>query len=64
MTRDEWLQQCEDELRKLRPHLSSKLAGTLALQLYSTQEHPRVAASEYHARQQPPAPAPAKKRAK
>jgi hypothetical protein len=64
MTRAEWLSQCEDELKKLRPHLSDKITTTLALQLYSAKEHPRVAAREYHARQQPqkPAPAPAKRR--
>jgi hypothetical protein len=53
MTRDEWLAQCEDELKKLRPHLGERFAKTLALQLYSPQEHPRVAARDYHARQQP-----------
>jgi hypothetical protein len=38
----------------------------LALQAYDAKEHPRVAAREYHKRQQPPKPtlAPAKKRAK
>jgi hypothetical protein len=64
MTRDEWLQQFEDELKKLRPHLTDKVAYTLALQAYDGKEHPRVAAREYHKRQQPPAPAPARKRAK
>jgi hypothetical protein len=63
MTRDEWLQQCEDELRKLRPHLSSKFATTIALQLYSEKEHPRVAAREYDARQRPK-PATVAKKAK
>jgi hypothetical protein len=29
VTRDEWLQQCQDELFKLRPHLSSKFATTM-----------------------------------
>jgi hypothetical protein len=51
-------------LIKLRPHLSDKLARTLALQAYDAKEHPRVAAREYHAKQQPPQPAAAKKRAK
>ena len=65
LTRDEWISQCVDELRKLRPHLSdSKVAYTLALQVYDAKEHPRVAAREYHKRQQPPQPASAKKRAK
>jgi hypothetical protein len=31
MTRDEWLDQFSDELIKLRPHVSHKLARTLAL---------------------------------
>ncbi len=64
MTRAEWISQCEDELRKLRPHLTEKIVYTLALQLLDEKEHPRVAAREYHKRQQPPQPAPAKKRAK
>ena len=63
MTRGEWLQQCEDELKKLRPHLTNKITTTLALQLYSPKEHPRVAAREYHAKQQPPQAAHAKRRA-
>jgi len=63
MTRAEWLQQCEDELKKLRPHLTSKVTTTLALQLYAPQEHPRVAAREYHARMTPK-PEPAAKRKK
>jgi hypothetical protein len=62
MTRDDWLDQFTDELIKLRPHVSHKLARTLALQCYGEQEHPRVAAREYHARQQPaPAARPAKR---
>ena len=65
MTRDEWLSQFEDELKKLRPHVGARLATTLALQVYDEKEHPRVAAREYHARQQPaPAPVPTRKRAK
>lgn len=30
VTRDEWLQQCQDELFKLRPHLSSNFPTTMA----------------------------------
>jgi len=41
MTRDEWLSQFEDELKKLRPHVGSRLAGTLALQMFDLKEHPR-----------------------
>lgn len=31
MTRDEWISQFEDELKKLRPHVGERLATTLAL---------------------------------
>jgi len=30
-TRDDWLSDFEDEIVKLRPHLSGKMARTLAL---------------------------------
>lgn len=40
MTRDEWLAQFTDELIKLRPHLSDKVAHTLALQAYSEKVRP------------------------
>jgi len=42
VTRDDWLSQFEDELKKLRPHLSGKVAHTLALHAFSAQELPRV----------------------
>ena len=64
MTRDDWLDQFTDELIKLRPHVSHRLARTLALQAYAADAHPRTAAREYHARQQPAAPAVAAKRVK
>jgi len=65
MTRDDWLDQFSDELIKLRPHVSHKLARTLALHAYAADAHPRTAAREYHARQQPAAaPAVSAKRAK
>ena len=64
MTRDDWLDQFSDELIKLRPHVSHKLARTLALHAYASEAHPRTAAREYHARQQPAAPAVVAKRAK
>jgi hypothetical protein len=42
-----------------------KIATTLASQLLDEKEHPRVAAREYHKRQQPaPTPTPASKRRK
>jgi|EndMetStandDraft_4_1072995.scaffolds.fasta_scaffold31171_2 hypothetical protein len=64
MTRDEWLDQFSDELIKLRPHVSHKLARTLALHAYVAAAHPRTAAREYHARQQPAAAPVAAKRVK
>ena len=64
MTRDEWLDQFSDELIKLRPHVSHKLARTLALHAYSASAHPREAARDYHARQTPAPPVVAGKRAK
>jgi hypothetical protein len=64
MTRDDWLDQFSDELIKLRPHVSHKLARALALHAYAADAHPRTAAREYHARQQPAAPAVLAKRAK
>jgi hypothetical protein len=64
MTRDDWLDQFSDELIKLRPHVSHRLARTLALHAYAADAHPRTAAREYHARQQPATPAVVAKRAK
>jgi hypothetical protein len=64
MTRDDWLDQFSDELIKLRPHVSHKLARTLALQAYSDSAHPRTAARDYHARQTPAATAAVAKRAR
>jgi hypothetical protein len=60
MDRDEWCDQFSDELKKLRPHVSDRLARTLALHAFDANEHPRVAAREYHKRQ---VPAPPPKRA-
>jgi hypothetical protein len=64
MNRDEWLSQFEDELKKLRPHAGSRLAGTIALQKFDLKEHPRDLARQYDKSLRPPAPAPGKKRAK
>jgi len=47
MTRDEWLGQFEDELKKLRPHVGERLAHTLALQKFDLRQHPRDMAREY-----------------
>jgi len=65
MTRDDWLSQFEDELKKLRPHVGQRLATTLALQKYDPKEHPRDLARQYDkSMRAQSAPAPAKKRAK
>ncbi len=64
MTRDDWLDQFSDELIKLRPHVSHKLARTLALQADAADAHPRSAARDYPARQTPAAPVVAAKGAK
>jgi len=63
MTRDEWLAQFEDELKKLRPHVGDRLARTLALQKYDAKQHPRDLAREYDKGLKAATPAPAKKRA-
>ncbi|HTP73534.1 MAG TPA: hypothetical protein VML58_15045 [Burkholderiaceae bacterium] len=47
MTRDEWLGQFEDELKKLRPHVGDRLAHTLALQKFDLKQHPRDLARAY-----------------
>jgi hypothetical protein len=60
--RDAWCDQFSDELKKLRPHVSDRLARTLALHQYDATAHPRVAAREYDARQRGTEPTPSKKR--
>ena len=64
MTRDDWLRQFEDELKKLRPHVGDRLAGTLALQKFDLKEHPRDLARQYDKSLRPAGTAPTKKRAK
>ena len=62
MTRHDWLSQFEDELVKLRPHLSgTKALYTIALAAYDAKDHPRDKAREYHKRQQPAPKAPTKR---
>ena len=63
MTRDEWLGQFEDELKKLRPHVGERLAHTLALQKFDLRQHPRDLAREYDKGLRAAA-APAKKKAR
>jgi len=55
-------QPIEDELKKLRPQLSGKIAYTIPLQQFNDKEHPRDLARQYDKGMRPPAPA--KKRAK
>jgi hypothetical protein len=62
VTRDEWRQQFEDELKKLRPHVGQRLAATLALQKYDPKQHPRDLARQYDKSMRAAAPEPAKKR--
>jgi hypothetical protein len=63
MDRDAWCDQFSDDLKKLRPHVSERLARTLALYQFDAKAHPRVAAREYHKRQEPgSAPKPSAKR--
>ena len=62
MTRDEWLGQFEDELKKLRPHVGDRLGRTLALQKYDAKQHPRDLARAYDKSLRSATPAPAKKR--
>ena len=66
VTRHEWLQQFEDELKKLRPHIGDRLAYALALQKYDAKRHPRELAPEYDKVQKREATlsAPAKKEAR
>jgi hypothetical protein len=45
--RDRWCDDFVDELIKLRPHVSHKLARTLALHQYDAKEHPRDKARQY-----------------
>jgi hypothetical protein len=56
MDRDAWCDDFGDELIKLRPHISHKLARTMALHHYDARAHPRVAARDYHKRQEPGLP--------
>jgi hypothetical protein len=65
MDRDTWCDQFVDELKKLRPHVSDRLARTLALHYYDAAEHPRDMARQYDKAQRvEAAPAPVKKRPK
>lgn len=64
MTRDDWISQFEDELKKLRPHVGDRMARTLALQKYDPKEHPRDLARQYDNSLRATNPAPAKKKAR
>jgi hypothetical protein len=45
--RDAWCDQFSDELKKLRSHVSHRLARTLALHRYDAKAHPRDTARQY-----------------
>lgn len=65
MDKTTWLVEFSEALRELRPHVSLKLAETIALAEYRDGEDPKRAASAYHRRRQPrpePSALPAKKR--
>jgi len=62
ISRDAWVLKFTERLSELRPHLSDKVARTLALQQYKPQEHPRDLARQYDKAQR--SPAPAKKKSK
>ena len=64
MTRDGWIAQFEDELKKLRPHVGDRMARTLALQKHDPKEHPRELARQYDKSLRPANPAPTHKKAR
>jgi hypothetical protein len=63
MDRDAWCDQFVDELKKLRPHVSDRLARTLALHHHGAKAHPRDAARQYDKAQRG-GPPPAKQKRK
>lgn len=61
--RHAWVMDFSEALRELRPHLSLKLAATVALTEYRAGQNPKKAAAAYHRRHgTEPLAAPAKKR--
>lgn len=60
---DTWLLDFVDELQRIRPHVSLRLANTIARAEYLPDRDPKKAAAAYHARQEPGLPAkPARRR--
>ena len=60
-----WLGNFVEELQRIRPHVSLKLANVIGRQEYVPARDPKEAAAAYHARQEPSLPAkPAGKRKK
>ena len=58
-----WLGNFVEELQRVRPHVSLKLANVIGRQEYVPTRDPKEAAAAYHARQEPDLPAtPAAKR--
>jgi hypothetical protein len=54
-----WLANFVDELQRIRPHVTLKLANVIGRQEYAPDRDPKKAAAAYHARQGgAPSPAP------
>ena len=51
-----WLDQFTEELQRLRPHVSLRLASTIGRAEYAPDADPKKAAAAYHARQDPDLP--------
>jgi hypothetical protein len=64
MDRDRWCNDFTDELIKLRPHISHKLAWTLALHHHDATAHPRDKARQYDKAQRSEQEPPKTKRSK
>jgi hypothetical protein len=52
-----WLANFVDELQRIRPHVTLKLANVIGRQEYAPTRDPKEAAAAYHARQAPSLPA-------
>jgi hypothetical protein len=65
-SRDTWVNAFSEELRRLRPHMPSRLAWTLGLQAHADDADPLMAARAYDASHEPTTPRPLepKKRSK
>jgi hypothetical protein len=59
--RDNWLSAFADELQRLRPHLSDKVARVIAMSQYGPDKDPVTAARDYHTAQGGEVPAKGRK---